>query len=306
MFAEHSLPPRRASGSLFWGVAPVILSGLFALQSAATTFTVTNISDSGAGSLRQAILDANAASGLDTIVFQIPGSGVHTIALLSTLPPITDPVAIDGTTQTGFTNKPVIELNGANAGNNAGLRLLAGNCTIRGLAINRFGADGIRIEASAATNFIVGNFIGTDPTGLIGRGNANGVLVNGSSGNVIGFFRTNPADRNLISANTDTGVYVLNGSNNVVQGNLIGTTITGGASLGNLNNGVVLYNAPGNLIGGVTTSAQNIVSGNGTSGIYLFGSGATANLIQGNYIGTDATGSVPVGNAADGITLAGA
>src|SRR6266571_1275859 len=243
-FADHSLPPRRARGSLFWGVAPVILSGLFALQSAAATFTVSNISDSGAGSLRQAILDANAASGLDTIVFQIPGSGVHTIALLSTLPPITDPIVIDGTTQTGFTNKPVIELNGANAGNNAGLRVLAGNCTIRGLAINRFGADGIRIEASAATNFIVGNFIGT--------------------------------------------------------------TITGTNRLGNLNNGIVLYNAPGNLIGGATAAARNVVSANGTSGIYLFGSGATANLIQGNYIGTDATGSVPLGNAADGITLAGA
>ncbi len=304
MFAEHSLPSPRASGSLMWGVAPVILSGLFALQSGATTFTVSNISDSGAGSLRQAILDANAASGLDTIVFQIPGSGVHTIALLSTLPPITDPIVIDGTTQTGFTNKPVIELNGANAGNNAGLRVLAGNCTIRGLAINRFGADGIRIEASAATNFIVGNFIGTDPTGLIGRGNTNGVLVNGSSGNVIG--GTNPADRNLIAANTDTGLYLLNGSNNVVQGNLIGTTITGTNRLGNLNNGIVLYNDPGNLIGGATTAARNIVSANGTSGIYLFGSGATANLIQGNYIGTDATGSVPLGNAADGITLAGA
>ena len=66
----------------------------------ASTFTVTNTNDSGAGSLRQAILDANASPGLDTIQFNIAGSGVHTIVPLSTMA-ITDAVVIDGFTQAG-------------------------------------------------------------------------------------------------------------------------------------------------------------------------------------------------------------
>jgi len=71
------------------------------LNSTAATLTVSNASDSGAGSLRQAILDANTTNGLDTIVFQIPGAGVHTIVLSAALPPITDPVVINGTSQRG-------------------------------------------------------------------------------------------------------------------------------------------------------------------------------------------------------------
>ncbi len=282
-------------------VVRVALVPVTVLDTAGATLIVSNTNDSGAGSLRQAILDANAASGRDTIVFQIPGSGAHTLTPLSALPPITDPIAIDGTTQPGFTLQPVIELNGASAGNNAGLRLLAGNSTIRGLVINRFGADGIRIEGPG-TNFIQGNFIGTDVTGSVSRGNGqNGVLVNGSSGNVIG--GTNTAGRNVISANGDTGVYLLNGGGNVVQGNFIGTTVAGTTDLGNTNNGIAVYNASGNLIGGTIPATRNILSGNDGSGIYLFGTGATANLVQGNYIGTDGSGSLAIGNVADGVTL---
>src|SRR2546423_5800084 len=85
-------------------------------SSKAATFTVTNTNDSGAGSLRQAILAANASSGTDTIAFNIPGAGVQTINLASGLPFITDPVTIDGTTQPNFAGSPLIELNGSNAG----------------------------------------------------------------------------------------------------------------------------------------------------------------------------------------------
>ena len=82
-------------------------------------FVVTNTLDSGPGSLRQAILDANATpnvGGPDVIRFSIPGLGAHTIQPLSTLPDITDPVVIDGTTQPGYAGKPVIELDGTLAG----------------------------------------------------------------------------------------------------------------------------------------------------------------------------------------------
>ena len=82
--------------------------------------SVVTTSDSGAGSLRQAILDANATNGLDTITFQIPGSGVHSIVPLSALPAITDSLVIDGTSQPGFAGTPLIELSGTSAGANAG------------------------------------------------------------------------------------------------------------------------------------------------------------------------------------------
>jgi hypothetical protein len=110
------------------------------------TFVVTTTSDSGAGSFRQALIDANSTEGADTITFSIAGSGVRTISPASALPPVIDPVIIDGATQPGFTSNPLIELNGANAGQTPGLRLLAGNSVVKSLTINRFAADGILIQ----------------------------------------------------------------------------------------------------------------------------------------------------------------
>src|SRR5437763_862463 len=94
------------------------LTAMTPFDASAATFTVTNSNDGGAGSLRQAILDANNSPGLDSIAFNISGTNVHTITLATPLPPISDPVVIDGTTQAGFTtnNKPVIEINGTSAG----------------------------------------------------------------------------------------------------------------------------------------------------------------------------------------------
>src|SRR2546421_8482925 len=123
--------------------APVVL---LAFSVKANTFTVTVTSDIGTGSLRQAIIDANGHAGLDIITFNIPVGGIHTIAPLTPLPTITDPVVIDGTTQPGFTGMPVIELNGSGAGSSAsGLEITAGNCTVRGLVINRFSSLGLHV-----------------------------------------------------------------------------------------------------------------------------------------------------------------
>ena len=109
-------------------IAALCCTFVFALLTTSTdanALTVTTTADSGAGSLRQAILDANATNGLDTIAFNIPGPGVHTITPGSVLPTITDPVVIDGYTQPGATNNTqavgnnavlLIELNGSNAG----------------------------------------------------------------------------------------------------------------------------------------------------------------------------------------------
>src|SRR2546423_11530036 len=95
-----------------------------------STFTVVTTNDAGAGSLRQAILDANKTTAADTIKFAI-GSGAKTISPKSHLPGIENPVTIDGTTQPGFSNKPIIELNGSSAGSGSyGLKLIGSAITI--------------------------------------------------------------------------------------------------------------------------------------------------------------------------------
>src|SRR5260221_6890405 len=273
----------------------------FACAGRGNTFTVTTVADSGAGSFKQAILDANANPGPDSIVFQISGSPPFTITPSAALPAITSPVTIDGTTQPGFTSKPVIELNGSStSGSTIGLRLNADSNTLRGLALNRF--PNHAVELDGVSNVVQGNFIGTDVTGALARGNGTeGILVK-SAGNLIG--GTNTGDGNVFSGNGDAGIYILNANNNTVQGNLIGVTAAGAASLGNTNSGIVINGGAGNLIG---AGVRNVISGNGASGIYLNGPATTGNFIQDNRIGTDISGSNAVGNVAgDGITLNGA
>ncbi len=291
-----------ARGKVFVWAASIFLE----IGAESATFLVANVNDSGSGSLRQAIIDANASTGLDTITFQITGPGIHTIAPLSALPAITDPVEIDATTQPGYSGQPLIELNGASSGANAGLRLQAGNSTVKGLIINRFASHGVLID-SAGSNVIRANYIGTDSAGSMARGNAgSGILINGPSSNVIG--GTNAMDRNVISGNGDNGVYILGSGNNVIQGNYIGTSASGAAKLGNTNNGVLLVTAgpgaaTGNMIGGAQTGARNLISGNLSSGVYLNGDAVTGNFVEGNYIGSDLTGANSLANAGDGVTL---
>ena len=289
------------SNNKWW--MPLLCVWLGSSLSRGATFTVTTRADSGAGSLRQAILDADTNSGTNNIIFQISGTPPFTITPLSALPAVGNPTVIDGTTQNGFTSAPVIELNGASAGANViGLQLLSGFSTVRGLAINRFSAQGIVLNGPS--NVIQGNYIGTDVTGKMVRGNASyGIGVN-SSGNLVG--GTNAGNGNVISGGNDTGIYIYNTSANTIQGNLIGVTAAGTNALGNVNNGVVVDGSSGNWIGGTNSGARNVVSGNGQSGIFLNGGGATSNAVQGNYIGTDISGSLMVSNADDGITINGA
>ena len=285
--------------SLFWA-----FGCLCTMDAAGGTYLVSTTSDTGPGSFRQAILDANANPGLDRIEFVVGTGGVRTITPASLLPAVTDPVVIDATTQPGYANRPLIEINGSNVGLNAGLRLLAGNSVVRGLAINRFSGDGIRIEGPG-TNLVQGNFIGTDPLGTTARGNGQeGILIYGSWGNIVG--GTNILERNVISGNGDAGVYLLNGGGNSIQGNYVGTSVSGAAALGNGNNGVAIYNSAANRIGGDEAGARNVISGNYGSGIYLFGSGAASNHLSANFIGTTASGNLMLSNTADGLTFSGA
>src|ERR1044072_9734422 len=125
-------------------IKAVVLCGVLSVcatyQSAlSASFTVTNVNDSGPGSLRQAILDANSNDGTDLINFSI-GTGVPTIPPLSSLPSIVGRVTIDGTTQPGYAGTPIIEIEGSQAGNTPGLVIFGGVTRIRRLVMNRFAA----------------------------------------------------------------------------------------------------------------------------------------------------------------------
>lgn len=254
-------------------------------------FVVTNVDNHGAGSLRQAILDANATVGPDMIVFNIPGSGVHTINLLIALPEITDPVVLDATTQPGYAGTPLIELRGTLETNSNGFGISAGGSTVRGFIIDSF-EWGIRLNGST-NNVIQGNYIGVDSTGTQSRGNHTGIFIFNSSSNLIG--GTNAAARNVISGNGDDGVDV-DGSGNQIQGNFIGTNATGSAALANGSSGIKIGRfapATNNTVGGTAPGAGNLISGN-PQGVYCNSPG---NVIQGNLIGTNATGSAAIGNS---------
>jgi Viral BACON domain len=287
--------------------APFVLGFILApvaLTAPASTFVVTNTADSGAGSLRQAILDANAHPGADSIIFNIPGSGPQTVMPSTALPTISDSVTIDGSTQPGFSGSPIIELDGSRAGANAdGLRITAGNCLVSGLVINRFSSDGVELSVNGG-NIVKGSYIGTDVTGTVDLGNAFDGLNIASSNNTIG--GTAAAARNVISGNGNTGILITAGpTGNLVQGNFIGTNAAGTGAIGN-GTGVLTQGQSGNssshTIGGTAPGARNIISGNNGPGISIGGT-LTGSVVQGNFIGTDVTGRTAVANASDGVLI---
>jgi hypothetical protein len=262
----------------------------------AATFTVTTINDSGAGSLRQAILDANASSGADAINFNLPGTPPFTITLQTDLPTITEAVTIDGTTQLGFTGKPIIELNGTNAQNRAGLNVTGGNSVVRGLVLNRFNRSAINLSMRG-NNRVEGNYIGTDETGAVRQFNGGGIGVFESSNTIIG--GTVEAARNVISGSFQNGIG-LSGSANLVQGNFIGLNASGTAAIANLYNGLYV-SGQNHTIGGMTAGARNVISANGSDGILISDEQTANNLVQGNYIGTNAAGTAALPNIGNGI-----
>src|SRR5208337_1862124 len=297
-----------------------------------SNFTVTNTSNSGNGSLAQAIISANSAPG-STITFDIPvGPLVISPTAALPLPAITNSVTIDGTTEPGI----IIDGTGLSQD---GFVLGAGSngSTIKGLTVQNFGKAGIHIQSSndtiadlvvgssglgnetgifidggsnvtiggttasaantigfnaqqgiqilgGANNAVEGNFIGTNAANA-NQGNGIGVLINNSSGNIVGGIVSGSA--NTIGFNTTAGIQVLTGTGNTVEGNLIGTNAAGS----NLGNAIgVLIQSASNLVGGTANGSANTIAFNATGGIELLGGGASGNAIQGNFIGTDIGG----------------
>lgn len=299
-----------------------------------STFLVLNTANSGAGSLRQAILDANSNPGADAIEFQIPSSDpnfvdvdshlpggdadpdAYVIRLSTRLPAFTDTsggTTIDGRSQTVFggdTNPfgPEIVVDG-NA-QRVGLLFLTGvdNNAVIGLNLQRFNASSIFFNESSG-NWVAGNYLGTDATGTSSAANLGGMTILKGSFNLVG---TNAdgvddaAEGNLISGNRAGGVRISGfaigappapATGNVIAGNLIGTDASGTISLGTQFDGVVLDQADGNRIGtngdGIHDAAErNVISGNRLDGVDI--SDSSDNVVAGNYIGPDVTGTARV------------
>ncbi len=264
-------------------------------------FTVSSTNDAGPGSLRQAILDANSNPGLDDIVFNLSGAAL-TISPASALPAITDPVTIDGTTQPGAASPAPVELNGASAGTAVdGLRIWAGNSTVRGLVINRFLGDGVEI-ATNGNNVIEGCLIGLDVPGRVDQGNGqNGIFITNAPNNRIG--GPSPGQRNVIAGNNQNGIHIqgFGASGNSLPQNIIGLNVLGGR-VANSGNGIFINGAPGNIVGD-SASAGNVISGNGQSGVRLEGTNAAGNRLVGNFIGPASGGTLNLGNSQQGIYI---
>ena len=182
----------------------------------ANTYTVTSMADSGAGTLRYAINQANSNPGADTITFNLPDcEPVCTIAPLTALPALSDGgTTIDGYTQPGASpatdDDPatiLVELDGNLSPAIYGLGITSAGNTIQGLAITRFKGNGIAISGAAATgNVIAGNHIGVTPSAELTMGNLwDGVYIgNGATDNTVG--GKSHAERNIIGGNVWDGV----------------------------------------------------------------------------------------------------
>ncbi len=261
---------------------------------------VSNTDDAGPGTLRQALLDANDSPDENRVVFALPGAGPFAIRLRSALPTITSPIIIDGWSQSGSNETPVIELDGSGASNAIdGLVILSGASTVRGLALHGF-ATAIRLETNGS-NVIQGNFIGLDLTGTNAPGNSRDGFYVSSPRNMIG--GAAPGLGNFISGNIGNGIQVAspNASNNIVQGNFIGVAGNGSAPRGNGRDGIYFTNQPaGNLIGGTGNGSTNVIAFSGRNGITLAASAGLRNGLIGNRVFSNSGLGIDLGE--DGVT----
>ncbi len=221
-------------------------------------YIVTNANDSGIGSLRNKINNANSSAG-ETITFNIPGSGPWVISPTTPLPTITTVgTIIDASTQPSWSSTNLINIEGSAISTNNGLIISADNCEVYGLEITGFSSgDAIRV-----TTGISGGIIGDATRGNVLGGNNNGVRVQGD--------------------------------NIIIQGNKIGTDNTGMTAAPNMGHGITIT-GNSNQIGGSGTDEGNVISGNSLYGISM--SGSVDNIIFGNKIGTDITGNLGVPNS---------
>ncbi len=299
------------------------LMAALSIDSAASAaeFAVVNADNSGPGSLRQAIENANATPGHDRIVFNIPAQGVQMIPVTDAPLTVTDSLTIDGYTQPG--GKPntlevgsdavlLIELRAVRptSVSSEGLVLNAANCTVRGLSITgflyqtslRFASGAAIVAAGSGGHTIEGNYIGLNANGAttFETRNYTGIALQSDANTVGGL---TPAARNVVAGNT-LGILSRSARNRIL-GNYVGTDRTGSSAIRN-EIGIVFRDGPftETVVGGRPRAAANVISGNGTGITVFVPSSEAPNLdpaarlrIEGNLIGLAANGLDPLGNA---------
>jgi hypothetical protein len=283
-------------GKIYTGMRPTM--ELLEDRQLMATFVVTSTADQGAGTLRQAILDANKTTAPDTINFDV-GEGEKTIAPQTGLPYIKQPLTLDATTQPGFSDQPIIELSGEKITKQQdGLRIDAPQVTVKGLIINQFTGSGIFLFNNTGTNTIQDNWIGLDETGTKAAPNkGHGILVQGPN---------NLIKDNAIAGNSQAGVFVYTSkaTSTKITGNKVGTDANGNKPVPN-KNGIQVNGGDYTTIGGSTTQARNVVSGNKYDGILLISGDSTHNTVEGNLVGLNAQGTAKVPNGWYGIEVSG-
>lgn len=300
-------PGDRAALAYLYGSPAVPLSNV-----------VTNTADVGLGSLRAALYYVTDHPG-SVVTFNIPTSdpgysnGVFNIHLTGMLPPLaSNGMVIDGTTQPGYSGKPLIILDGSQIipetfTSDTAFLIYSSSNQVKGLSLSGFNWNGLTLEyADATNNTVAGCWLGVDSTGTNRAPNAfQGILVtSGASHNTFG--GTTASARNVISGNSQYGVFIT-GSNtvkNIVEGNYIGVNANGTGAASNGLSGVFIGGATtGNTIGGTNANARNIISGNFGYGIFTSDTNTVGNTIENNYIGTDAGGANAIANPLSGIFI---
>jgi titin len=256
------------------------------------------------------------------VKFNIPASdagysnGVFNIHLSGHLPPLaSNAMVMDGSTQPGFTSKPLIVVDGSQIipetfTSNSGLLIYSASNQVKDISFQGFNWNGLTLEyADATNNTIAGCWLGLDSTGSNAAPNAyQGILfAQGAGGNIIG--GTNVLARNVLSGNSQYGLWMsdTNTTDNVILGNYIGTDASGSLAVPNGLGGIgIFYNGVGHVIGGTNADGRNVISGNGGAGIWLSGTGVSNNIVGGNLIGLNAAGTAGVSNAyGTGVIVAG-
>jgi hypothetical protein len=192
--------------------------------------------------------------------------------------------------------------NGVLLWNNSDGNTVGGSNPGEGNIISGNIGHGVAIANNVDNSVVEGNLIGTDIAGTASVPNGtDGVnIANNCNTNTIG--GTAAGASNLISGNSQGGVRINGSTGNILQGNLIGTDLTGTVQLPNLANGVYLENSSNNTtIGGAVLGAGNVISENAANGIRI--NNCSGCNIQGNLIGTDATGSAALPNSFNGVYL---
>jgi hypothetical protein len=264
----------------------LVVSGavfLFVPAAAAATYQVTTIADHGVGSLRDAITSANASRGPDRIEFALAGAN-RTITPAKPLPPITDPVTIDGYTQAG--SQPAkgggpafmgVTIDASSI--DFGLEIHASDSRVQGLSI--VGTSGTTLAIVGDNNVVQGNHLGTDAAGSLLASGLQGTTVEGT-GNVIG--GASPEHRNVIAGYY--AVVISAGGENRIEGNFIGIDASGSPGFGEAH-GIQIDLSDDNQVIGNVISDYFV-------GMEVWGD---RNVIQGNRIGTDPEGLVAIPNS---------